>query len=170
MKVCILSDSHDHIPRLQSAAEQAADAGAQAILHCGDIVAPGILNVLKPVGLPVHLIHGNNLGDPYQMQQIAADSNGLFNYYGQDAAVELAGRRIFLVHFPHYARAMAATGDWDLVCCGHTHEAKIEHVTHVKGGQTPVVNPGSVGGTGAPATYILAELTTLQFEICELAA
>jgi len=27
-----------------------------------------------------------------------------------------------------------------------------------------------VGGTGAPATYILAELTTLQFEICELAA
>ena len=39
----------------------------------------------------------------------------------EEAGIELGGRRIFLVHYPHYARALAATGDWDLVCCGHSH-------------------------------------------------
>jgi hypothetical protein len=41
---------------------------------------------------------------------------------------------------------MAATGDWDLVCCGHSHKAKIERLPNIRGGETPLVNPGTVGG------------------------
>ncbi|MFN2350100.1 MAG: hypothetical protein ABR558_11105 [Thioalkalivibrio sp.] len=34
---------------------EAADLGAEAVLHCGDLVAPSTLNVLKPYGLPIHV-------------------------------------------------------------------------------------------------------------------
>ncbi len=170
MKVCIVSDSHDHRPLLEAAVRAAKEAGAEAVLHCGDVVAPSTLSVLTPLGLPVHVIHGNNVGDMFMMARIASKPGNRITFYGQDAGIELAGRRIFLVHYPHYAKAMATTGDWDLVCCGHDHEAKIETVQNVKGGSTWLVNPGTVGGVAAPATYVLGDLETMQFSIHEVAA
>ena len=165
MKICIVSDSHDHRPLLQAAVCAAKQQGAEAVLHCGDVVSPSTLSVLKPLGLPVHVIHGNNTGDLYMMARIANKPGNLLTFYGQDAALELGGCRIFLVHYPHYAKAMATTGDYDLVCCGHDHEAKIETVGNIKGGRTLVVNPGTVGGVAAPATYVLGDLETMEFEL-----
>ena len=86
-----------------------------------------------------------------------------------DAGIELGGRRIFLVHYPHYAHALAATGDWDLVCCGHSHKAEITERKNCGGGSTPVVNPGTVGGVGqAPATWVLGDLERMTFELREV--
>jgi len=168
MKVCILSDSHDHIPLLCSSVKQAKEKGAQAILHCGDIVAPSTLGKLKPFELPIYAIHGNNSGDMYFLSKLAHDSNGLIHYYGQDAAISLGGRHIFLVHYPHYARAMAVTGDYDLVCCGHTHKAKIEEIQNIKGKKTIFCNAGTVGGIAAIPTYVFGDLETLEFNICNV--
>lgn len=165
MKVCIVSDSHDHRPLLEAAVRAAKAAGAEAVLHCGDVVAPSTLSVLKPFGLPVHVIHGNNTGDLYMMARIAGKPDSTVTFYGQDAGMELGGRRVFLVHYPHYANAMATTGDWDLVCCGHDHEAKIDLIDNIKGEKTWVVNPGTVGGVAAPATFILGDLDTMTFDI-----
>jgi putative phosphoesterase len=165
MKVCILSDSHDHRPLLEAAVRAAKEEGAEAVLHCGDVVAPSTLSVLKPLGLPIHVIHGNNTGDLYMMARITSKPGSQVTFYGQDAGIVLAGRKIFLVHYPHYAKAMATTGDWDLVCCGHDHEAKIETVTNIKGGITHMVNPGTVGGVAAPATYVIGDLETMQFTL-----
>lgn len=169
MKVCIVSDSHDHRPLLEAAVRAAKQEGAEAVLHCGDVVAPSTLSVLKPLGLPVHVIHGNNTGDLYMMARIASKPGNHVTFYGQDAGIELAGRKIFLVHYPHYARAMATTGDWDLVCCGHDHEAKIETVANIKGGLTHMVNPGTVGGVAAPATYVMGDLDNMQFSLRNVA-
>ncbi len=168
MKVCILSDSHDHIPLLDYAVEQAKGEGAEAVLHCGDVVAPSTLHCLLKHALPIHVIHGNNTGDLYTMGMLAGKDNAI-TYYGMDAGLTLAARRIFLVHYPHYARAMAATGDWDIVCCGHTHKMKFETIPTIKGGTAHVVNPGTIGGVGkAPATYVLADLATLEFHVREV--
>jgi putative phosphoesterase len=168
MKICIVSDSHDNRQLLETAVREAQAAGAQAVLHCGDVVAPSTLEVLRPFGLPVHVIHGNNTGDLYMMGRIASGSASRVYYYGQDAGIELAGRRIFLVHYPHYAVAMATTGDWDLVCCGHDHKADIRPIDNMAGGQTLLVNPGTVGGIKAPATYVLGNLETMEFSIHEV--
>lgn len=169
MKVCILSDSHDHIPLLDAAVAEAVRKGAEAVLHCGDVVAPSTLHCLGKHGLPVHVIHGNNSGDMYSLGRLATKKDSLIHYHGMDAGLNLGDRRIFLVHYPHYARALAATGDWDLVCCGHTHKTKIESIPNIKGGSTPVVNPGTIGGVGnAPATFIMGDLETLGFEELEI--
>ena len=165
MKICILSDSHDHRSLLAAAVDDAKRHGAQAILHCGDVVAPSTLHAVIPFGLPIHVIHGNNTGDMYHMSRLAHKPGSLVNYYGQDAAFTLYGRRIFLVHFPHYAHGMALTGDYDLVCNGHEHRAHIERIPNIKGGETVLVDPGTVGGVGAPATYVLGDLATMEFLI-----
>jgi len=148
--------------------EDAKRLGAEAVLHCGDVVAPTTLRVLKKYALPVHVIHGNNTGDLYSMVRLAAEPDSPVRYHGQDAVVHLAGRTIFLVHYPHYAAALALTGDYDMVCCGHDHRASLKQVENVKGGITHLVNPGTVGGVGKDPTYVLADLAAMTFEVREV--
>ena len=169
MKLCILSDSHDHIALLDAAVARAKDGGAEAVLHCGDVVAPSTLHCLEKYGLVAHVIHGNNSGDLFTLGRLAADTSSVIQYHGMDAGLQLGGRRIFLVHYPHYARAMAVTGDWDIVCCGHTHKPAVERIPNIRGGETLLLNPGTVGGVGkAPATLLLGDLNTLEFELLEV--
>lgn len=169
MKICILSDSHDHIPLLDYAVAEAKERGAEAVLHCGDVVAPSSLKCLIKHHLPTHVIHGNNTGDLYTLGQLANNPENVISYYGMDAGIELGGRKIFLVHYPHYARAMAATGDWDLVCCGHSHKAIQQEIANIRGGTTQLINPGTVGGVGgAAATYVMADLESMSFEFHQI--
>ena len=165
MKIAIVSDSHDRAPELLDALRVAREAGAQAAIHCGDIIGANTLRPLVALGLPVHLVHGNNLGDPVAMAGLCARSNGVLTYYGGDADFTLHGRRIYVTHYPHQAHGMACTGDYDLVCCGHTHEAQVVQQANIQGGQTWQINPGTVAGIGAPARWILADLSAMSFEI-----
>jgi predicted phosphodiesterase len=121
-------------------------------------------------GLVLHLIHGNNLGDSLALHSLSRASGGLMQYHGADARLEIGGKRIFVVHYPEYGYAMACTGNWDLVCCGHSHEAGIERIANVKGGITWLVNPGTVAGLSAPATWMLGDLADMRFEVRPLAA
>lgn len=165
MKICIVSDSHDRRDLLAAAVKEAKSLGAEAVLHCGDVCAPTALRPLQQFGLPVHVIHGNNTGDTYAMFMLAQEPESVIHYHGMDAGIELDGRRIFIVHYPHYAEAMALTGEWDIVCCGHDHRAAITPVRNIKQAQTLVLNPGTVAGIGPRASYIIGDLATLEFEI-----
>ena len=170
MKICIVSDSHDRADALAQAVREAKERGAAAVMHCGDLIGANTLRLAMSAGLPMHLIHGNNLGDPLALHNLSLASGGLVQYHGADARIELGGRRIFVVHYPDYGHAMACTGDWDLVCCGHSHRAGIARVSNIKGGQTWLVNPGTVAGLAAPATWILGDLATMFFEVRSLEA
>ena len=165
MKVCIVSDSHDRCSHLEAAVQEAKAAGAEAVLHCGDVVNPETLKVILPFELPVHVIHGNNSGNLSVMTRIASEQTNRVHYYGHDAGFELAGKRIFLVHFPDYAESMSTTGDWDLVCCGHSHKAQVNEIRNNAGTLTHLVNPGTVGGIMAPATWVLGDLNSMAFSI-----
>lgn len=165
LKICIVSDSHDHREPLAAAVAEAKALGAQAVLHCGDLVTPSTLHAVIGLGLPIHLIHGNNAGDLFNLCKFAQEPGNRLHYYGQDASPALAERRIFMVHYPHYARAMALTGDYDLVCNGHEHRPTIERIRNIKGEETLRIDPGTVAGVSAPATYAFGDLRTLEFEI-----
>ena len=170
MKICILSDSHDRADALAGAVRTAAAQGAATVIHCGDLIGTQTLRAAMKVGLPMHVIHGNNLGDPISLARWAHDSGGQLHYHGPDARIELGGRRIFVVHYPEYGYAMSCTGDWDLVCCGHSHVAGVQHVANVKGGKTWLVNPGTVAGLAAPATWALGDLQEMRFEVFSMTA
>ena len=165
MKICIVSDSHDRAEALDNAVSAAAAQGAQAVIHCGDLIGGHTLRPAMHRGLPMHLIHGNNLGDSVTLHRLARDSGGSLQYHGGDARIELFGRKIFVVHYPEYGHAMACTGDWDLVCCGHSHHAEITQVANVKGGKTWLVNPGTVACLSDKATWVAGDLAAMHFEI-----
>jgi putative phosphoesterase len=164
MKLCIVSDSHDRADPLAQAVRAAKGEGAQAVIHCGDVIGTQTLRAALTAGLPMHVIHGNNLGDPVSLARWARESNGQLHYHGPDARLELGGHKVFVVHYPEYGYAMACTGDWDLVCCGHSHEAGVQQVKNVKGGSTWLVNPGTVAGLAAPATWVLGDLAAMRFD------
>jgi predicted phosphodiesterase len=113
----------------------------------------------------MHVIHGNNLGDPVSLSRWARESDGQLHYHGSDARLELGGKKIFVVHYAEYGYAMACTGDWDLVCCGHSHVAQVEQVANVKGGKTWLVNPGTIAGLAAPASWVLGDLAAMRFDM-----
>jgi putative phosphoesterase len=180
MKLCIVSDSHDRADALAQAVGEARELGAQAVIHCGDLIGAQTILPALGHGLPVHLIHGNNVGDVQALHRQArasaergdrgaAGGKGALHYHGGDAQIELGGRRVFVVHHDHYGYAMACTGEWDLVCCGHSHRAEARQVPDVKGGRSWLVNPGTVAGLAAPRTWVLADLATMTFEVRELA-
>lgn len=168
MKICVVSDSHDNSRMLAAAVERARDWGAEAVLHCGDIIGPNTLRAALRLGLPMHVVHGNNLGDVVVLARLATESSGMLVYHGADASLALAGRRIFMVHYPHLARGIAATGDYDLVLCGHSHAASIVRQPNIAGGSTWLVNPGTVAGIGAPATFVLGDLGAFTFSVATL--
>lgn len=170
MKICIVSDSHDRSDPLAAAVAAAQAAGAQAVIHCGDLIGAQTLRASIKLGLPLHVVHGNNIGDWMAMHRMMANTSGQLTYHGLDATLGLGGRRIFVTHYPHYGRAMACTGDYDLICCGHSHKAEIVDQPNIKGGHTKLVNPGTVAGIDAPGvkaacTWILGDLARMEFEI-----
>jgi len=168
VKICIVSDSHDRADALAQAVQEAKALGAQAVIHCGDLIGAQTVKPALAVGLPVHLIHGNNVGDTQALHRQSRASGGRLEYHGADARLELAGRRTFVVHYDDYGYAMACTGDWALVCCGHSHRAEARKVAGVNGNETWLVNPGTVAGLSAPATWALADLAAMRFEVREL--
>jgi uncharacterized protein len=165
VKIGVVSDSHDRADALGRAVREAAQAGAQAVIHCGDLIGTQTLRPALEAGVPMHVIHGNNLGDPISLARWSRERPAQLQYHGADARLELAGRRIFVVHYPEYGYAMACTGDWDLVCCGHSHIAGVQQVANVKGGKSWLVNPGTVAGLAAPATWLLGDLEAMRFEL-----
>jgi uncharacterized protein len=168
VKICIVSDSHDRADALAQAVREAQAQGAEMVIHCGDLIGAQTLKPALALGLPVHLIHGNNVGDTQALHRQARASGGRLEYHGADARLELAGRRVFVVHYDDYGYAMACTGDWALVCCGHSHRADARKVASVNGNETWLVNPGTVAGLAAPATWALGDLDAMRFELREL--
>ena len=173
MKVCIVSDSHDRADVLAQAIGEGKAAGAEAVIHCGDLIGAQTILAALAHGLPVHLIHGNNVGDTQALHALVRRSReGEFaaavHYHGPEAQIELGGQRICVVHWDHHGYAMACTGDWDLVCCGHSHHAEVRRVPDVKGGSSWLVNPGTVAGLAAPCTWVMADLAAMSFEVREL--
>jgi putative phosphoesterase len=164
MKICIVSDSHDRADALARAVGEGAALGAEAVIHCGDLIGAQTVKPALAHGLPVHAVHGNNLGDAQALHFQSRKSAGQFQYYGAEAVLDLAARRIIVVHYDHHGYALACTGDWDLVCCGHSHKLEVRQVPNVKGGTSWLVNPGTVAGLAAPATWVMADLAAMRFE------
>ncbi len=69
------------------------------------------------------------------MGRIASKPANRTHYYGQDAGIELAAAASSWSTTRTTHSAMASTGDWDLVCCGHDHKADIRTIDNLAGKQ-----------------------------------
>lgn len=158
MLIAVLSDIHDNIWNLAGALEQVETAGARVLIFCGDFCAPFTLSqVGQGFAGPVHCVFGNNDGDP-QLLVRNAQAAGNVTLHGQYAELTLDGRRIAVNHYPEIARRLAESGQFDLVCYGHNHEAKVERI-----GGCILANPGEVMGRFGAPTFGLYDSATGEF-------
>lgn len=163
MLVAVVSDSHDNLWKIDAARPYLQQA--EALLHCGDWVAPFALRRFIAImeGRPIHGIFGNNDGERRLLSRIA-DEHDHVHLYGDFAELELAGLRIALTHYPEIARPLAASGRYDLVCYGHDHQTHEEWV-----GPTLLLNPGELfGGLTGRSTLVLLDTETRQVKWIDL--
>lgn len=163
MWVAIVSDSHDNLWKVEAAREPLTQA--DALLHCGDWVAPFTLKRFIDImgGKPIHGIFGNNDGERRLLARMAAAHPNV-HLYGDFAEITLGGLRFALTHYPEIARPLAACGHYDVVCYGHNHQAHQETV-----GPTLLLNPGELfGGLTGRSSLILLNTQTRQIRWVDL--
>lgn len=66
---------------------------------------------------------------------------------------------------PRLALGMACTGEYDAVFRSQSHAAAVERGVNANGDSTPVVNPGTVAGLGAPVEMVPGNLADLSFDV-----
>ena len=160
MKIGVLADSHDNMPKIEAAVEIFARYSVEHVLHAGDFVAPFAIDPLRALGCRMLAVFGNNDGERLGLAARIRDFGEVHDYL---ATATLGGRRIAIVHYPELAEPLSRSGDFDLVVYGHTH--KVDYHKD----DTLLLNPGEVGGwLSGISTVAIVELETLEVEILEV--
>jgi len=154
MRVGLISDTHG---RLRNEIFDRFE-GVERILHAGDVGPADLLTELEAVA-PVTAVFGNT------------DGYDLRDRLPQAAELELAGRRVVVVHgdqlgSPTPEALRRAHPVADIIVYGHTHRPLVDETDGVL-----VVNPGSAGAARfgiPPSVAILTLGTTAAVEILEL--
>jgi putative phosphoesterase len=158
MRIAIVSDIHDDVARLRAALGGLSDV--DELICLGDLCSPF---VVKEFGVgftgPVHIVFGNNDGDRYRIAEVARKYPHV-KIHGEYADLEIGGRKFSVNHFDNIGKAIAAGGQYDVVCYGHSHRFGVE-----KHGRVTVVNPGEIFGvlTGE-STYAVYDTRTGEVE------
>ncbi|WP_313691461.1 metallophosphoesterase [Halorarum halobium] len=140
MKVGVVSDTHDNARYVESAV-QLFEGTADAVVHCGDVIAPFSATPFD-AGFEFHAVRGNNDGEWALADAI--DSFG--TYLGEMGELTFDGVE-FAVHHgtsEPIVDALIDCGRYDYVVRGHTHERVHEErdgTVHLNPGGVPI--PGS---------------------------
>jgi putative phosphoesterase len=137
MRLGILSDTHDELERVQRAISLLRAAGAEALIHCGDLASPAVVSALA--SLPSWFVFGNHDSDMVPHLQRAAVEFGV-GCLGWGGVVELAGKRVGVTHghmSTDLKRVFALQPDYLL--SGHSHI-----VSDAVIGSVRRINPGAL--------------------------
>lgn len=162
MRIGILSDTHDNVWKLAEALDRLSQV--DMVIHCGDLCSPFVVKRMGEAlnGIPVHIVWGNNEGDPFAIAKIASAYENI-HLHGPLAKLDLDGFKVGVNHYPEIAEELAASGHFDLVCYGHDHTAHIE-----KRGDCLLVNPGEVMGLNGRSTVAIFDSESQTAELVEI--
>lgn len=153
MRIGIVSDTHGHPGNALAAIRLLAELNVELVIHCGDIGSPEIVPLFA--AWPTHFVFGNVDVDECDLRDaIAAAGQTCHERFG---SLEASGARIAFLHSDDQVlfRKTISSGEWDLVCYGHSHIAE-QHFC----GKTLVLNPGALYRAD-PHTLATVELPDL---------
>lgn len=149
----ILSDTHGKSDAATRAIELLLAAGAEYLIHCGDVGGESVLDALTT--LPAAFVFGNN---DYDRPDLIEYANAIgVTCLGTDGVVRLAGRAIAVTHgdMPRLvSRYTAADAGVDYLLTGHSH---VPHDQRV--GRLRWINPGALY-RATPKTVATLDLAT----------
>ncbi len=163
MKVGIYSDIHDNISNLEKVLQYFKKENIETTFFCGDFCSPIPAKVIGNSGILTHCVFGNGDGDRFTILQLSVSQFKNLKLNNEYAIITLNGKNIAMTHYPFYAEALAKTGDYDLVLCGHTHESKVELIN-----TTWFINPGEVMGWKDDATFAVYDYETNKVDIIKI--
>lgn len=145
MKISIIADIHDNLPRLKEALEISNNEGVKQCICCGDISSLEVINLLSESFEEVYIALGNmdfKLKNQLALfpENMIVDPNLL--------EVKIDNLKIAVVHFDHKARQLARENIYDWIFYGHTHTPWIEKI-----GKTTLLNPGEITGQFGKASF-----------------
>jgi uncharacterized protein len=122
-RIGVISDTHGLIrPEALRAL-----AGADLIVHAGDVGGPEVLDALRAVA-PVVAVRGNNDRDAWAAA------------LAETEVVETDGRSLYVLHDLKELDLDPGAAGFDVVIAGHSHQPRIERRDRVL-----YLNPGSAG-------------------------
>jgi len=144
MKILIFSDSHGNLQNMRTAVDKEQP---DRVFHLGDMISDA-----------------QRLSCAYPELQIDAVVGNCDGWTKGDGTllIEVEGIKFMLTHGHRYQVKMTPAlvvqagkeAGADVVCFGHTHEARCSEYPD----GILVVNPGTVGGVSYPASYAVAEV------------
>jgi uncharacterized protein len=146
MRVGIISDTHGEVDSTNNALRVLDSLGVSVILHCGD-VGVEIVPLLR--GRWTHFVAGNTDNPEGLREAITAPEH---TYHSPLGSLEIEGCRIAFLHGDD-AQLLHHTihsGDFDLVCHGHTHAFASSRQR-----KTLSLNPGAVARTNRPSLAVV---------------
>jgi len=160
MKIGVMADTHDHMEMTRAAVGAFADRGVKKVLHCGDIVAPFVVPLIKGGGFDECIaVFGNNDGEWLMLSRFFEQAGSIAK---PPVFASLDEVRVAVLHEPMPMDAMEAL-PVDLVVFGHTHEVL------VKKGTPLIVNPGECCGyLTKKHTVAVVDTEEMDAEIIEL--
>ncbi|ELZ32169.1 metallophosphoesterase [Halorubrum distributum] len=156
MLIGIVSDTHDDLAAAEAAVSLFEREGVDAVVHCGDFVAPFSVTPFD-ADFDFHAVRGNNDGE----WAVESTVEAFGEYHGEAAALSFDGVEVAVTHGTSdiLVDALVDCGDYDYVFHGHTHAHGVEE----RGG-TVRVNPGGlpIPVEGADDTFRVATLETAE--------
>ena len=159
MKIGIIADTHDNLDAISKAVEIFNHEGIDLLIHAGDFVAPFTEQPFRKLQAPLVGIFGNNDGDKLLLKEKYREK-GVGELYEDPHELELATKKLIVTHRPKIVSALAASGRYDVIIYGHTHQAEIEHTSRKSGTHSEhiwIINPGECCGylTGRKTVALL---------------
>ncbi len=111
MRLAILSDIHDNLWNLAPAIE--AMKSADALICCGDLCSPFVIDELAKFERDIHIVFGNNDADLYRITAKALKKPHC-HVHGELFEATFEGKRVAVNHFDYLARPMAKSGNYDV--------------------------------------------------------
>ncbi len=168
MKLGVISDSHDNLNMIKKVVNILNKENIDFLIHCGDIISPFVIRVFENLNENVKNgnffgVFGNNDGDLlYLIEKLGK----ICKLSSNEAILDLAGKKIYVSHGPDplVIKSLAKSGEFDIVCTGHTHDHNIKKINN-----TLVINPGELCGylTGK-ATFVIVDLETMDARLIEI--
>ncbi|MFB6297410.1 MAG: metallophosphoesterase [Salinirussus sp.] len=150
MQVGVVSDTHDNLDVVEAAVDRFSGT-VDAVVHCGDVVAPFAAREFDD-DFEFYAVRGNNDGE-WALQSVVEEFGV---YLGEFGELAFGGTALAVYHGTSegLVDALIECGRYDYVLRGHTHE----RVNEERDG-TVHLNPGGIatdpGGADVPGAIVI---------------
>ena len=135
MKIGIMADSHDNLPKIEAAVDVFNQQAVDLVIHAGDLIAPFTADSFLKLQAQLVAVFGNNDGEV-----LGLDRRFEGRIHKPPYLLLFHDLKILICHEPVAFDILTSNIFYDAIIYGHTHEHDVQ-------GHRPwIINPGETCG------------------------